>query len=43
MITVARALVSDPIIIRTDGKTIEARPCSKKHRAYFEGGYLVLS
>lgn len=39
----ARTLVSDPMIIRTDGKTIEVRPCSQAHRDYFEGGYLVMS
>lgn len=39
-----RTLVSDPLIIELpDGKVIEARPCSRKHREYFEAGFLVLS
>ena len=32
-----------PIIFEVNGKTVSAIPCSKRHREYFEAGYLVLS
>lgn len=38
-----KRLNREPIIIHWNGRTIEAVPCSHKHRALFEAGYLVLS
>ena len=38
-----RVLMAEPVIVKFDGKTIEATPCSKAHRAHFESGLLILT